>query len=63
MFINEKGKLFRVTCPFRVRRKNQIKIKEHQLYVVDKIFQINDTTILFEINKEEVSHGDYELLI
>lgn len=63
LFINKKGKLFRVTCPFRVRGKNAITLHKHQLYVVDQIYQIDDTIILYEINKVEVNHRDYELLI
>lgn len=63
LFVNEKGRLFRITCPFKVRWKNEINIQQNQLYVVDRIYQIDDNIILYEINEVEVNHRDYELLI
>jgi hypothetical protein len=32
-------------------------------YIVERIFQIDETIILFEINKVEVNHSDYDLIL
>jgi len=62
LFINQKGKLFRIRCPFKVKVRNATKSQAHLEYVVERIFQIDETIILFEINNAEVIHSEYDLL-
>lgn len=63
LFIDKKGKLFRIRCPFKVRVRNANRTKENVEYIVERIFQIDETIILFEINKVEVNHSDYDLIL
>ena len=62
LFIDKKGKLFRIKCPFKVRERNANNTQEQMDYVVERIIQIDETIILFEINKAVVSHNDYDLI-
>lgn len=59
LFVNRYGKLFRVKCPFRVKRVNSL-TNYKGLKTVSAIIVRNGKEVLFEVDNELKSHTLFE---